>query len=278
MKNIQNFHPPKYDNFPYMYIEEGIYSAKLDGVLTYVTSLSFVQEPELQEGAHAGDISQYPLEELLALYCCYVGDFYKARNTADSQVCYLEFASPELESIQAVRTLIGKQVSVTEGNLLVMPQGDPERMDFGLSWENPVFTENADRYLSRLRTYDGSCLGWVPGKSKWVVPRGYEEDVPVVEYRLYVDGLTFATIYICPYAGHSNRAPGFLKLAPPARPTALTGNLEQKALQLGLSIEECIQRGRLRLTQRRTGAPRSAATKGKQKRKTTWLRRFLRLK
>ena len=42
-------------------MEDGIYKTEEDGEVLYVTSLSFVQEPELEEGGSAAEISQYPL-------------------------------------------------------------------------------------------------------------------------------------------------------------------------------------------------------------------------
>lgn len=76
----------------------------------YITSLSFLQEPELGEGEGADEISQYPLEDILDKFYCYVSDFYKELNTSDSKICYLEFASPDISDIRALRGIIGKHV------------------------------------------------------------------------------------------------------------------------------------------------------------------------
>ena len=89
-------------------VEDGIYETEDNGEKVYVTSLSFVQEPELGEGENAACISQYPLEEILDNFMCYVSDFYPDLNTADSQVCYQEFASTDIEDLQELRTIIGK--------------------------------------------------------------------------------------------------------------------------------------------------------------------------
>ncbi|OLN84858.1 hypothetical protein BMI76_00890 [Streptococcus sp. 'caviae'] len=79
------------------------------GELLYVTSLSFVQEPDL--GEETGEvIAQYPLEDILEEFYCYISDFYKDMNTADSEKNYLEFASPDLADIQNLRSIIGKHV------------------------------------------------------------------------------------------------------------------------------------------------------------------------
>lgn len=111
MKQIQSFIPAKYSSPDYRLVEEGIYQAPSDdGEELYVTSLSFVQEPELEEGTSAADISQYPLEDLLDRFYCHVSDFYEALNTADSQVCFLEFGADAPEDIRGLRGVIGKHV------------------------------------------------------------------------------------------------------------------------------------------------------------------------
>lgn len=108
MKEISNYHAAKYSSPQYTMVEDGIYETEDNGEKVYVTSLSFVQEPELGEGENAACISQYPLEEILDNFMCYVSDFYPDLNTADSQVCYQEFASTDIEDLQELRTIIGK--------------------------------------------------------------------------------------------------------------------------------------------------------------------------
>lgn len=108
MKEIQNYHAPKYDGEEYRLVEDGVYETEANGEKTYVTSLSFVQEPEFGEGRNAAEISQYPLEEILDDFMCYISDFYPNLNTADSLICYQEFACTDLECIQELRALIGK--------------------------------------------------------------------------------------------------------------------------------------------------------------------------
>ncbi|MCI8422526.1 MAG: hypothetical protein HFF50_03190 [Lawsonibacter sp.] len=110
MKQIQNFDSPKYKNEIYSKADDGIYQLQEDGEALYVTSLSFVQEPELGEGPHAGEISQYPLEDILDQFLCYISDFYEEQNTASSQTCCLEFAAPNLEDIRKLRSILGKHV------------------------------------------------------------------------------------------------------------------------------------------------------------------------
>lgn len=118
MKNIETYEPEKYEKATtgklikkpvYEKVEEGVYrSAADDGY--YVTSLSFEQEPELGEGADASEISQYPLEDLLDKFYCYVSDFYEDLNTAGSARCIREFAAADLEDIRGLRSVIGKHV------------------------------------------------------------------------------------------------------------------------------------------------------------------------
>lgn len=108
MKNVKNFDAPKYGGAAYTLAEEGIRKTEDNGETVYVTSLSFVQEPELGEGGSAAEISQYPLEEILDKFLCYISDFYPELNTADSQVCYLEFAGSDVEALRKLRSIIGK--------------------------------------------------------------------------------------------------------------------------------------------------------------------------
>lgn len=110
MKDINNFNAPKYGGAAYTPVEEGIYKTEDNGETIYVTSLSFVQEPEFDEGSNAAGISQYPLEDILDRFLCYISDFYPELNTADSVVCYREFASGDIEDLRKLRSIIGKHV------------------------------------------------------------------------------------------------------------------------------------------------------------------------
>ena len=110
MKQIQNYSAQKYTSGKYVPVEDGIYRTEDDGAVLYVTSLSFVQEPELEEGRCAKEISQYPLEDILDKFYCHISDFYVDLNTEQSQVCYQEFAAPDLEDVRKLRTIIGKHV------------------------------------------------------------------------------------------------------------------------------------------------------------------------
>lgn len=110
MKNISNYQAEKYNSSEYLKIEDGIYEYMDDGEKLYVTSLTFEQEPEYEEGEFADDISQYPLEDLLDKFYCHISDFYDDLNVSDSKICYLEFAAMDLEDIRNLREIIGKHV------------------------------------------------------------------------------------------------------------------------------------------------------------------------
>lgn len=110
MKQIENYKANKYSSDMYSEIENEVYEVKEDGESLYVTSLSFVQESEYNEGANSSDISQYPLEDVLDKFYCHISDFYEELNSVDSQKCYQEFASPDLEDIRNLRSIIGKHV------------------------------------------------------------------------------------------------------------------------------------------------------------------------
>ena len=111
MKEIKQYISPKYkDTSKYKEIREGVYQTKIDNKKYYVTSLSFEQEPEYDEGVMADKISQYPLEDILDNYHCHISDFYEDLNTENSKTCYQEFASSHIESMDAVQKLIDRHV------------------------------------------------------------------------------------------------------------------------------------------------------------------------
>ena len=106
MKNITNYRASKYA--PPLYAEVSLDVYKCDH--GFVTSLSFEQEPEYEEGATAAEISQYPLEDILDRFCVHISDFYKELNVEGSAICYLEFCANSAERIQQLREIIGKHV------------------------------------------------------------------------------------------------------------------------------------------------------------------------
>lgn len=111
MKNIKNYDAKKYSTLSmYKNVSDGIYKYSQDGDVEYVTSLSFEQEVEYGEEEFADNISQYPLEDILDEFSCYISDFYDELNKPSSKVCYLEFSSPDIEDIRRLRSIIGKHV------------------------------------------------------------------------------------------------------------------------------------------------------------------------
>lgn len=106
MKNIRNYKAEKYSSPTYTETAPDIYACKSG----FVTSLCFEQEPELEEGRSAADISQYPLEDVLDMFRVSVSDFYETINAPGSRTCCLEFCGNTVEKIQRLRTIIGKHV------------------------------------------------------------------------------------------------------------------------------------------------------------------------
>ena len=106
MKNVANYRAEKYTSSSYTEVAPDIFQ----GPEGYVTSLRFEQEPELEEGSSAANISQYPLEDILDHFSVYISDFYEDLNTAESAVCHLEFCGRTAERIQRLRSIIGKHV------------------------------------------------------------------------------------------------------------------------------------------------------------------------
>lgn len=77
----------------------------------YVTSLVFEQEPAFGENDPSSSmISQYPLEDVLDKFFCYISDFYDNENKEDKENAYQEFASKDIDNIRQLRTIIGKHV------------------------------------------------------------------------------------------------------------------------------------------------------------------------
>lgn len=106
MKNIEVYTPPKYCTAKYQEVVPNIYQSGN----YYVTSISFQQEPDLDEGSSAADISQYPLEDILERYCVHVSDFYPSLNTPKSVACYIELAGSKVENIKSLLSLVGRRV------------------------------------------------------------------------------------------------------------------------------------------------------------------------
>ena len=112
MKNIEIYHSEKYADAKYKKAAENIYETEdsfLGGVM-YVTSLSFEQEPDYDEGESPADISQYPLEDILDKYCVAINDFYEEKNAQSGKICYQEFSGKDIEDIKNLFEIVGKHV------------------------------------------------------------------------------------------------------------------------------------------------------------------------
>ncbi len=112
MKNIDVFVSEKYNGNDYEKVEEHIYKTYDDLMKAdcFVTSLKFIQEPELDEGNSPKDISQYPLEDVLDEFGVFVSDFYEDLNAVSDEFCYLEFSSPNIECVQNLLGIVNKHV------------------------------------------------------------------------------------------------------------------------------------------------------------------------
>jgi hypothetical protein len=112
MKEIKIYNSSKYNSNECESVAPNIYKIYDDFVKSdrYVTSISFVQEPEYGEGDGPKDISQYPLEDICDKFYIAVNDFYEKKNEESENVCYLEFSGSEIEDIQNFLSIVGKHV------------------------------------------------------------------------------------------------------------------------------------------------------------------------
>ncbi|WP_249963266.1 hypothetical protein [Histophilus somni] len=112
MKNIDVFIHKKYNNDEYEKVAEYIYKTYDTFMKEYcfVTSLKFVQEPELGEGDSPKRISQYPLEDILDEFSVAVQDFYEDMNDSSDEICYLEFSGSNIEAIHGLLGIVNKHV------------------------------------------------------------------------------------------------------------------------------------------------------------------------
>lgn len=112
MKNISFFKAEKYQLEKYEEVKNNIYKVYDDFMNSemYVTSLSFEQEPEYDEGANSSDISQYPLEDILDKFYVTVEDFYPDLNDGKNNICRLEFTGSQISDIENLLAIVGKHV------------------------------------------------------------------------------------------------------------------------------------------------------------------------
>ena len=107
MKDITIYTPAKYNTDKYTKVKDNIYKT-YDNFMkqdSFVTSLSFEQEPEYGEGESSADISQYPLEDILDRYYVAIEDFYGEIND-----CVYEFSGSSIENIEKLLGIVGKHV------------------------------------------------------------------------------------------------------------------------------------------------------------------------
>lgn len=110
MKNIQSYVNEKYSTEDYEAVDSNIYKYVCDDETLFVTSISFVQEEEYGEGVDSSDISQYPVEDICDRFFCYISDFYPELNDGRDNVCYLEFASNDIEDVRSLLTITGSHI------------------------------------------------------------------------------------------------------------------------------------------------------------------------
>lgn len=104
----------------------------------------------------------------------------------------------------------------------------PESDDYGYSKENPICTasiNSTDEYLSCLKTPNGEGFDWIRKGSTFMANCNNAQNVMVDTYILYLHGVEFKTIYICPYGHNSTFAPKGLILSKEAK-----GEFKQKAI------------------------------------------------
>ena len=86
----------------------------------------------------------------------------------------------------------------------------PTASDYGYTDFNPIMTSSissTDEYLGRLRTLDGSSFTWERTGSLSVTEHCGVRNVIIDSYQLYLNGVKFKTIYICPYGHNHSYAP-----------------------------------------------------------------------
>lgn len=106
MKNIKFYKTNEYEKSKYEQVSKNVFKKGNE----YITSLSFEQESKYGEGERPEEISQYPLEDILDKYRVRVSNFYNALNKKSSNICYLEFASKNVENIKNLLGIVGKHV------------------------------------------------------------------------------------------------------------------------------------------------------------------------
>lgn len=92
----------------------------------------------------------------------------------------------------------------------------PYEDDYGYVVSNPIMTSgisSSEIYLSSMRTNEGKKFTWERLGSCCVSELSGIECVMVDKYQLFLDGIEYKTIYICPYGFSSSYAPKGMKIS-----------------------------------------------------------------
>lgn len=91
-----------------------------------------------------------------------------------------------------------------------------EEPDYGFSTSNPIMSSTISRseeYLGKLRTLNGESFTWERTGSRCMADVHGVENVMVDAYQLYLNGMKYKMIYICPYGHSSSFVPKGMKLS-----------------------------------------------------------------
>ena len=114
----------------------------------------------------------------------------------------------------------------------------PSELDFGYSETNPIGTssiESSEKYLSLLRNKEGQRFYWIRQGSVCVNSFEQVDNVMVDIYHLYLNGVYFKDIYICPYAHNTWEVPiGFVLAETDER--EFLGSIYHEAIQKNVSM------------------------------------------
>lgn len=109
MRDFSIFEAPKYFSTQFVAVEKGIWRPR-DAEDTYLVSLRFTQEVDIDDVEYPDQLAQYPVEDLLDAHDAWIEDFYPEQSNAEPDVYYLEFATAKLDKARKLRSLVGKTV------------------------------------------------------------------------------------------------------------------------------------------------------------------------
>lgn len=146
------------------------------------------------------------------------------------------------DSQEKLKRQIERRIAIFKGQR-------PDSDDYGYSLTNPICTStisDSTKYLSRLFTESGEKMYWVRTGAYDLKECNGVASVIVDRYQLYLNGDTYAEIYICPYAHSGSYTPRGLVLVEESDRATSDGNLEKEAEKKGWSIEDLLQIQRLK--------------------------------